>query len=140
MLIPSELHYNVSTPSYELWWHHLRVISLLMWSVKWVQSIECEDDGCFIYILLFLAWWQIFLLFLSLCPMVFRTSPRPFWGHFNILGVLGYCSLLVLMMSCLYFSKDLLLVLSEVYSSNIGLLLLVPILGFSSSHGRFFKG
>ena len=96
-----------------------------MWSVKWVQSIECEGDGCFIYILLFLAWWQIFLLFLSLCPMVFRTSPRPFWGHFNILGVLGYCSLLVLMMSCLYFPEDLLSILSEVYSFDIGLRLLV---------------
>ena len=93
--------------------------------VKWVQSIECGDDVCFIYILLFIAWRKIFLLFLSLCLMVFRTSPRPFRGHFNILEVLVYCSLLVLMMSCLYFPEDLLSILSEVYSFDIGLRLLV---------------
>ena len=74
---------------------------------KWAQSIECRGDKCFICILPFLAWRQIFLLFLGLCLMVHKTGPRPFRGHVNILGVLGYCNFLVLVMSCLYFSWGL---------------------------------
>ena len=59
----------------ELWWHCSRVISLLMQSAKWVLSnIECRGSGCFICTLPSLAWWQIFLLFLSTCPMVFRIG------------------------------------------------------------------
>ena len=72
---------------------------------KWAQSIECGGDRCFICILPFLAWRQIFLLFLGLCLMVHKTGPRPFRGHVNILGVLGYCNFLVLVISCLYFSR-----------------------------------
>lgn len=32
---------------------------------------------------------------------------RPFWGDVSILGVLGHCSLLVLVMTCLYLSRGL---------------------------------
>lgn len=60
-----------------------------MCPAKWVQSIKCRGHGCFICILLFLAWRQIFLFFLGLCLMDFRIGPWPFQG----LGVLGYCTL-----------------------------------------------
>ena len=101
---------------------------------KWVQSIECEGDGYFILIPPFPAWRQIFLLFLGLCLMVFKIGSRPFQWHVSILEVLEHCSLLVLVMSYLYFLEDLLSVLSEVCSSDLGLLPLAPALDFSSSH------
>ena len=43
---------------------------------------------------------------------------QSFQGHVNILEVLRHCNLLALVVSCLYFPKDLLLVLSEIYSSR----------------------
>ena len=89
-------------PGCELWWRCLGVISLLMRLAKWVQSIECGGDECLICILPFLAWWQIFLLFLGLCPMVFKNRPWPFRGRVSILGVLGYSNLLWLVVELLY--------------------------------------
>ena len=65
-----------------------------MWSPKWVQSIECGGDECFIRTLPPLTWWQTFLLFLNMCPMVFRTGLRPFRRHISILGVLRHSNLL----------------------------------------------
>ena len=43
---------------------------------KWVQSIECGGDECFICLLLFLTRQQIFLLFLGLFLMAFSIGPR----------------------------------------------------------------
>ena len=133
ILVPSGLHWKAFTPGYELWWHCLEVISLLMWPTKSVQRIECRGDWCFIYTLPFFACPQIFLLLLSLCPMVFRTSPRPFRGHKSILKVLEHYSLPRLVMYCLYFLEGVLWVPSEVCFSHIGLLSFDPVLRFSSS-------
>lgn len=107
--LPSGLHWKVFKPGYELWWHCSGVIFSLMQSAKWVQSIECGGDECFIYILPFLIWWQIFILFFSLYLMVFKTGSWYFWGHVSILRVLGHRSLPVFVMSCLYLSWGLVL-------------------------------
>ena len=64
-------------------------------------------------------------------PDGLQNWSRPFRGHVSILG---YFSFLMLVMNCLYFPEDLLPVLSEVCSSEFGLLPLAPALGFSSSH------
>ena len=75
ILVPSGLHWKASTLGYKLWWHCSGVISPLMWPAKWVQSIECKGDGCFIYIISFFtcdkssslssvyAWWSLELVF-----------------------------------------------------------------------------
>ena len=86
ILVPSGLHWKISTPGFELWWHCLGVIFSLMRLAKWVQSIECGCDGCFIYILPFFARWQIFLLFLGLCSVVFRISTWSSREYKSILG------------------------------------------------------
>ena len=54
--------------------------------------------------------------------MVFKSRSWPFWGHVGILGVLGYYSLLVLVVSYYIHPEGSLLVLSEVCSFDIGLL------------------
>ena len=105
ILIPSRLHWKTSMLCYELWWHCSWVISSLMWLAKWVQNIECGGDGCFIYNLPFFTCWQISLLFLGLCLMVFGTGLWSFRGQKSILGVLRHYNLPRLMISCLYFSQ-----------------------------------
>ena len=107
ILVPSGLHWKTFTPSYKLWWHCLGIIFPLIWPAKCVQSFECKGDGCFIYIIPFFACQQIFLLFLGLCLMVFKTGLRPSRGHKSVLGVFGHCSPLRLVMSCSYFSRGL---------------------------------
>ena len=114
ILVPSKLHWKASTPSYEQCWHCSGVIFSLIRQAKWVQIIECRVNGCFTCTISFFACRQIFLLFLGLCPIVFRTGLRPFWGHKSILGVLGHYSLPRLVMRCLYFPKGALSMPSEV--------------------------
>ena len=54
--------------------------------------------------------------------MVFKSRPWPFWGHVGILGVLGYYSFLVLVVSYYIHLEGSLSVLSEACSFDIGLL------------------
>ena len=93
-------------------------------------------------------WWVLYLYSSFSClttnlPPLSRFMPDGLQKWYSTLPrTLQYprgpwdCSLLVLVMSCLYFLEDLLSGLSKVYSSNIGLLLLVAILEFSSSHNN----
>lgn len=99
-----------------------------------VQSIKCGSDGYFIYILHLLAWWQIFLPFLGLCPIVFKTGPRPFQGHVSILRVLRYFGFLGLVVELLYLPQGFVGNTFQGCSFNIKLLSFIFVLGFSSSH------
>ena len=65
ILVSSGPYSKVSLLGCELWWHFSWVIPPLMRPAKWVQSIECGDDGCFICTLPSSTQWQTFLPFLS---------------------------------------------------------------------------
>ena len=134
ILVLSGPYEKVSLLDCELWWHWLGVISSLMWLTKWVQSIECEGDECFICTLLSLAWWQTFLFFLGTCLMVFKNGLQPFRGSINILRVLGHSNLLGFVFKLSYLLENSLIVLLEVCYSSVGLFLFIPVLDFSSSH------
>ena len=53
------------------------VISSLIRLTKWIQSIECGCDGCFICLFSFLTRQQILLLNLGLCPTAISIGSRP---------------------------------------------------------------
>lgn len=130
ILVPWGLHWKASTLGYELWWHYSEVIALLMQPTKWVQSIECGDDGCFICTLPFFACWQIFFFVLGLCPMVLSPSEDTKVSS----GSLGIVVSLGLWWVVYIFPEGLLSVPSKVCSSDIGLLSFDLVLIFLSSH------
>ena len=87
----------------ELWWHYSGVTQPLMRRAKWVQSIKCGGDGCFIYSLPLPTQWQTFLPFLhhmsnglhgqtSALPRIYlyplvpwaRQSSRVLWLCFHV--------------------------------------------------------
>ena len=60
------------------------------------------------------SWLSYLMTNLSSLPQFMPDGLSSFQGHVNILEVLGHCNLLTLVVSCLYFPEDLLLVLSEI--------------------------
>ena len=111
-----------------------------MQPAKWVQSIECGGDGCFIYTLPSPTQWQTFLLFLghvsgglhsqtSAIPGMYQY-PRVPWAHW---------SSWVLWLRYHVFFKDSLTKPSKVCHFFLDLFLFILVLDFLSSHNSPLK-